>query len=115
MFTKYVAQRKAERLVEGLKAAGRTQLGFLDLLDDKGYVPAEPKVETRLEKAAVAMVAAVISIGHMIREAYDWLAEPEFGFLDLLAAKGHVPAAAAIAAPERDGANDNWPATHIAA
>jgi len=109
------AKFEAERLLAELQAAGRVDLGFLDLLDDKGYVPAEPKVETPLQKIAVAMMAKAISTGHKLREAWDMVMEPEFDFLDLLAAKGQVPAIAGADLPERKGANDNWPINKVAA
>lgn len=115
MYTRNVAKLEAERLVNGLQAMGRAKLGFLDLLDDKGYVPAEPKVETRLVKAATATVMAVISTCHTLREGWFMMVEPEFDFLDLLAAKGQVPDGAVLAVPAHKGANDNWPATEVAA
>lgn len=111
MYTRKNAEFDAGRLVASLKEAGRTRMGFLDLLDDKGYVPAEPTVVTSLEKIVTGMVASIFSVAHDVRSGYDWLMEPEFDFLDLLTAKGQVPAIAGAGVPERKGANDNWPVT----
>jgi len=113
MFTRENAKLEAGRLLASLKAAGRTRMGFIDLLDDKGYVPAEPKVETPLEKAAITVLASMFSVANDVREGYDWLTEPEFDFMDLLASKGQVPALAGAEVPMRKGANDNWPVADV--
>lgn len=111
MYTRKKAEFDAGRLVASVKEAGRTRMGFIDLLDDKGYVPAEPKVVTSLEKIVTGLFASIFSAAHDVRSGYDWLMEPEFDFLDFLAAKGQVPAIEGAGVPERKGANDNWPVT----
>lgn len=108
MFTLNTTKRtEAARIVARLLTE-KSGSGFLGLLDDKGYVPAEPKTETSLDRIAIAIVGGVMSMGHGLRTVYDWAVEPGFDFFDLLALKGQVPADGIGVLP-RDGANDNWP------
>lgn len=107
--TNNTIRTEAARIVARFKAVTGERAGFLDLLDDKGYVPAEPKIETSLDKAAITLVAAVLSMSSQMGAAYADLTAPTFGFMDLLAAKGHGPALNAVDGPLKEGANDNWP------